>query len=100
MALTSGSRVGPDETIPVLLDRFRNDPSAVVQERAACDLAQSGMYTQAQRMTAAASLVRWLDDPRLSAQQRAWTPQALRDISGKNLGSDSAAWKSWLDTAR
>ena len=94
------SLVGTDETIPVLLDRFRNDPSPVVQERAACDLAQSGMYTQAQRITAAASLVRWLDDSQLSAQQRAWTLQALRDISGKNLGADSAAWKSWLDGAQ
>jgi HEAT repeat protein len=94
------SLVGTDETIPVLLDRFRNDPSPVVQERAACDLAQSGMYTQAQRITAAATLVRWLDDSQLSAQQRVWTLQALRDISGKNLGADSAAWKSWLDTAR
>jgi HEAT repeat protein len=94
------SLVGTDETIPALLDRFRNDPSPVVQERAACDLAQSGMYAQSQRITAAASLVRWLDDPQLSAQQRAWTLQALSDISGKNLGNDSAAWQSWLDTAR
>ena len=94
------SLVGTDETIPMLLDRFRNDPSPIVQERAACDLAQSGMYTQAQRMTAAVSLVGWLDDSLLSAQQRAWTLQALRDISGKHFGSDSAAWKGWLDTAR
>jgi HEAT repeat protein len=94
------SLVGTDETIPMLLDRFRDDPSPIVQERAACDLAQSGMYTHSQRLTAAASLVKWLDDPQLPAQQRAWTLQALSDISGKNLGNDSAAWKSWLDTAQ
>ncbi len=94
------SLVGTDETIPMLLNRFRNDPSPIVQERAACDLAQSGMYTQAQRITAAASLAGWLDDSLLSAQQRGWTLQALRDISGKNFGSDSAAWKSWLDGAQ
>ena len=87
--------VGTDETIPMMLDRFRNDPSPVVQERAACALAESGMYTHEQRMTAAASLVSWLDDPLLNSQQRAWTFQALRDISGQNLGTDSAAWRNW-----
>jgi len=94
------SLVATDETIPMLLDRFRNDPSPVVQERAACDIAESGMYTHAQRMVAAASLVGWLDDSLLSAQQRAWTVQALGDISGKNFGANSAAWKSWYDNAR
>ena len=94
------SLVGTDETIPMLLDRFRNDPSPVVQERAACDLAESGMYTHEQRMTAASSLVGWLDDSLLTAQQRAWTVQALGDIAGKNLGTDSAAWRSWYEGGR
>jgi hypothetical protein len=92
--------VGTDETIPMLLDRFRNDPSPVVQEGAACALAESGMYTHEQRMTAAASLVSWLEDPLLNGQQRAWTYQALRDISGQNFGTDSAAWRSWYETSR
>ena len=88
--------VGTDETVPMLLDRFRNDPSPVVQERAACDLSEAGMYTHAQRMTAAASLAGWLDDSLLSAQQRQWAAQALADISGQNFGPNSSAWKSWL----
>ena len=92
--------VGSDETIPMMLDRFRNDPSPVVQERAACALAESGMYTHEQRMTAAASLVSWLDDPLLNSQQRAWTFQALRDISGQNFGTDSAAWRNWYESSR
>lgn len=92
--------VGTDETIPMLLDRVRNDPSPVVQEGAACALAESGMYTHEQRMTAAASLVSWLEDPLLNGQQRAWTYQALRDISGQNFGTDSAAWRSWYETSR
>jgi HEAT repeat protein len=92
--------VGTDETIPMMLDRFRNDPSPVVQERAACALAESGMYTHEQRMTAAASLVSWLDDPSLSGQQRAWMFQALGDISGKNFGTDSAAWRNWYESTR
>ena len=92
--------LGTDETIPMMLDRFRNDPSPVVQERAACGLAESGMYTHEQRMTAAASLVSWLDDPLLSGQQRAWAIQALGDISGQNFGTDSAAWRNWYESSR
>ena len=84
----------------MMLDRFRNDPSPVVQERAACAIAESGMYTHQQRMTAAASLVGWVDDSLLSAQQRAWNFQALHDISGQNLGNDSAAWRTWYEGAR
>jgi hypothetical protein len=89
-----------DETVPMLLDRFRNDPSPIVQERAACGLAQSGMYTHEQRMTAAASLVGWLDDSTLSAGQRAWTAQALGDISGQHFGADSTAWRNWYESTR
>jgi hypothetical protein len=88
-----------DETIPMLLDRFRNDPSTVVQEPAACALAESGMYTHQQRIIAAASMVGWLDDSLLTRQQRTWTLQALRDISGQNFGADSAAWRRWYDSA-
>jgi HEAT repeats len=98
-AVDALSLVGSDETIPMLLDRFRNDPAPTVQERAACDIAQSGMYTHAQRMMAAATLVGWVNDALLSAQQRGWTVQALGDISGSNFGADGAAWKSWYDSA-
>lgn len=88
------------ETIPMMLDRFRNDPSPVVQERAASDLAESGMYTHAQRMSAAASLVGWLDDSLLTSQQRAWAVQALGDISGQHYGNDAAAWRHWYEAAK
>ncbi len=84
-----------DETVPMLLDRFRNDPSAMVQERAACALAESGMYTHEQRLIAASTLVSWTEDPLLNGQQRTWTYQALRDISGKTLASDPALWREW-----
>jgi HEAT repeats len=89
-----------EETIPMLLDRFRNDPSPIVQERAACGLAESGMYTHQQRLTAAASLVGWLDDSLLSPAQRGWTVQALSDISGQHFGNDSAAWRNWYESTR
>ena len=92
--------LGTDETIPMLLDRFRNDPSPLVEEPAACAMAESGMYTHQQRMVAAASMVGWLDDSLLTQQQRTWTVQALQDISGQNLGTDSAAWRHWYDSTR
>ena len=61
MAAVNGLAIlGTDQTIPVLLDRFRNDSSALVQEQVACGLAESGMYTHEQRMVAAGSLVRGL----------------------------------------
>jgi hypothetical protein len=98
-AVNGLSLIGTDETIPLLLDRFRNDPSPVVQERAACGIAESGMYTKPQRLQAAASLINWLDDPLLTGQQRGWDMQALGDISGQHLGADSAAWRSWYESA-
>lgn len=92
--------VATDETVPMMLDRFRNDPSPVVQERAACGLAQSGMYTQTQRVTASRNLVDWLDDSLLTQQQHGWAVQALSDISGQHFGNDVTAWRRWSDTNR
>ena len=92
--------IATDETVPMLLDRFRNDPSPVVQEQAACALAEAGMYTHEQRMTAAASFVGWLDDSLMTSPQRMWAVHALSDISGQNLGTDSAAWRQWYENAR
>jgi hypothetical protein len=55
------------------------------------------MYTQAQRISFAGTLVDWLNDSRLSPQQRMWTLQALRDISRQNFGINSAAWHKWYE---
>ena len=99
-AVNGLSLVGTDETIPLLLDRFRNDPSPVVQERAACSLAESGMYSHSLRMTAAASLVSWLDDSLLTPAQHEWALHALRDISGQDLGRDAERWREWYSGAR
>ena len=87
--------LGTDETITLLLDRFRNDPSPVVQERAACGLAESGIYTKEQRMAAVQPMIAWLDDSQLTAQQRAWDVQALGDITGQHFGTNAAQWREW-----
>jgi len=94
-AVNGLSLVGTEETIPLLLDRFRNDPSPVVQERAAASLAESGMYTPPLRMMAASSLVSWLDDSLLTPAQHEWALHALRDISGQDLGRDASRWRDW-----
>jgi HEAT repeat protein len=91
--------VGTDETIAKLLDRFRNDPSPLVQESAARNLGDSGMYTHEQRMSAGASMVGWLDDALVSSQQKSWAAHVLRDISNQDFGVDAAAWQRWYSQA-
>jgi len=84
-----------DNAIAPLLGVFHDDPSPQVRERAACSLAQSGMFTEAQRMRAVPDLLKMMDDPALDATTRSWVFQALRDITGASLGSDPAAWRNW-----
>ena len=97
VAVDALALIATDETVPMLLDRFHNDPSPIVQERAACDLAEAGMYTHVQRMQVAGTLIGWLEDPLLTPNQRTWTTQALRDITGAPLASDAATWRQWWE---
>jgi HEAT repeat protein len=90
--------LGTDDTIVPLLKVFHDDPSGFIRERAACGLAQSGMFTQAQRWTAIPELIRFSDDPALDAQTQSWAFQALRDISGERLDSNATAWREWWAT--
>ena len=87
--------VGTNSTILPLLRTMRDDPSPLVRERAACSLAESGMLTHEQRLSAIPELLNYTDDPSLDAQTRAWAFQALGDITGQRLPSDTAAWRSW-----
>ena len=89
--------VGTSETIPLLLTTMHDDASPRVREEAACALAQSGMFTHEQRMSAVPQLLNYTDDPSLDAQTHAWAFQALTDITGQRLPSDSAAWRSWYE---
>ncbi len=73
--------VGTTPTIAPLLDAMRNDPSAMVRERAACTLAQSGMLSHDQRLIAVPRLIDYAEDPALDAQTRGWAFQALADIT-------------------
>src|SRR6185503_6658015 len=73
--------LGIDAAIEPLLDMFHNDPSPTVRERAACGLAQSGMFSAVQRRRAIPRLLDFADDSALDDQTRAWVYQALRDIT-------------------
>jgi hypothetical protein len=88
---------GSDQAIPPLLATMHNDASPMVRERAACSLAESGMFTQDQRMTAVPPLLNYTDDPSLDEQTRGWAFQALGDITHQRLPRDSAAWRRWYE---
>lgn len=87
--------LGTDETIEPLLQTFHDDASAMVRERAACSLAQSGMLNQQQRRSAIPQLLNFAEDSSLDAQTHNWVYQALRDITGQSLPSEPAAWRDW-----
>jgi HEAT repeat protein len=86
---------GTDDAIPTLLATMHDDPSPVVRERAACSLAESGMFTQEQRQTTIPTLLNYTDDPSIDTQTHGWAFQALGDITHQRLPRDSAAWRSW-----
>jgi len=91
--------VGTTSTISPLLDAMHNDPSPTVRERAACSLAESGMFTHDQRLIAVPQLINYSDDPALDAQTRGWAFQALADITKQRLPNDSAAWRDWYQNS-
>ena len=90
--------VGSTQAIEPLLRTMHDDPSPAVRESAACSLAESGMFTHEQRLTAVPQLLNYTDDPSLDAQTHAWAFQALTDITRQRLPNDSAAWRSWYDS--
>jgi hypothetical protein len=91
--------VGTTSTIVPLLKAMHNDPSPIVRERAACSLAQSGMLSHEQRLTAVPQLIDYSGDPTLDAQTRGWAFQALADITRQRLPNDPAAWRNWYQTS-
>ena len=86
---------GADQAIQPLLASLHDDPSLLVRERAASSLAESGMFTPEQRMTAIPQLLNYADDATLDVKTRGWVFQALSDISHQRLPNDPAAWRKW-----
>jgi hypothetical protein len=92
--------LGTDDTIEPLLQTLHDDPSPMIRERAACGLAQSGMLSREQRLTAVPTLLDYAEDGSLDAETRKWVFQALRDITGQTLPHDPSAWRQWYDSSR
>lgn len=88
---------GRDSTIPLLLGAMHDDSSPIVRQEAACAIAQSGMFTHEQRMSAVPHLLNFTDESSLDAQTHAWAFQALGDITGQHLPNDATAWRSWYE---
>jgi len=86
---------GSSAALPGLLATLHNDPSPVVREAAACSLAQSGLFTDEQRLAAVPELIHFTEDPALDPQTRTWTFQALSEIAHVRLPNDSTAWRQW-----
>jgi hypothetical protein len=84
-----------DAAIAPLLDTFHDDPLPMIRERAACGLAQSGMFTARQRMTMVPALLDFAQDGAIQGDTRKWVFQALRDITGQDLPQDGARWRDW-----
>jgi HEAT repeat protein len=87
--------LGTEGTVVPLLERFRWDASADLRERAACNLADSGMLTHEMRQEAVPELIRYAHDESLDAATRKWVFQALREIAGENLPDDGNVWAGW-----
>jgi HEAT repeat protein len=87
--------LGTDDVIDPLLDRFAHDLSSRVRQRAACNLAESGMLTREQRLTAIPDLLNFFDDDGMDSATRGWVYGALRMITGEELGNDANAWRKW-----
>ena len=92
--------VSTSETIPLLLTAMHDDPSPLVRERAACSLAQSGMFSHEQRLSAVPQLLTYTDDPALDTRTHTWAFLALSDITGQRLPNDSATWRRWYDATK
>ena len=92
---------GSAQTIEPLVedDARRSHPPACGKEPHAV-LAESGMFTSEQRMSAVPQLLAYSDDPSLDAQTHAWAFQALGDITHQRLPNESSAWRSWYESSR
>jgi hypothetical protein len=88
---------GADGAIPLLLQAMHDDSSPKVRERAACGVAESGMFTPEQRRGVIPQLLIYTDDPALDVQTHNWVFQALGQITHQHLPNNSAAWRNWYE---
>ena len=81
--------LGTENTIAPLLEILHSDPSHDLRERAACNLADSGMLPRELRQKAIPDLARLREDPALDDTTKKWVRQALDEIK---TGDSSPSW--------
>lgn len=91
---------GSDGAINPLLKAMHDDPASLVRGRAACGIAEAGLFTHEQRMSAVPVLIAYSDDPALDAQTHGWAFRALADITHERLPNSTAAWRGWYEAAK
>jgi len=91
---------GADGAIEPLLKTMHDDSSGRVRERAACGIAESGLFTPEQRSRAIPTLLSYMDDPTLDAPTHGWAFEALGDITHQHLPHDASAWSDWYESNR
>lgn len=94
-AIEGLAMLGTDESIDPLLAILAHDPSKKNRERAACNLARSGMLTGEQRLTAVPQLLNLLDDDSIDDTTQDLVYAALHSITGADFGKDPEAWREW-----
>ena len=87
--------LGTQESIDPLLSILAHDPAKQVRERAAVNIARSGMLTGEQRLTAVPQLLNLLDDDSLDPGTQALVYASLQAITGANFGKHPDAWRDW-----
>ncbi len=87
--------LGTAESIDPLLSILAHDPAKQVRERAASNLARSGMLTGEQRLTAVPQLLNLLDDDSLEPATQDLVYASLQTITGASFGKDPDAWRDW-----
>jgi HEAT repeat protein len=87
--------LGTAESIDPLLSILAHDPAEQVRERAASNLARSGMLTDEQRLTAVPQLLNLLDDDSLEPATQDLVCASLQTITGASFGKDPGAWRDW-----
>src|SRR5712691_6735228 len=87
--------LGTAESIDPLLSILAHDPAEQVRERAAFNLARSGMLTDEQRLTAVPHLLNLLDDDSLEPGTVDLVYASLTTITGASFGRNPGAWRDW-----
>ena len=80
-AINALGLLGSENTMEPLLQIFQTDSSYDLRERAACNLADSGMLSRELRKRAVPELVRISQDPNLDPRMKTWVAQALSEIN-------------------